>query len=97
MKTDHVINKIEVLTDNHSELKEKNKILNKKVSYFEDIKVAYLERQSKRNNPVFCNIQEKKGETWDECEEAATEVIEKNLNFLIHGMNRYYRLKRLIV
>ena len=75
-----VTDKLEVLTDKHSKLKEENQKLNKKVSHLED-KLAYLEGQPKRNNLVFHGLQEKRGETWDECEEAVRKVMEENLEF----------------
>ena len=59
-----VPDKVEVLTDKHSKLKEENEKLNKKVSHLED-NMAYLEGQSKQNNLVFHGLQEKRGETWD--------------------------------
>ena len=71
-----VTDKLKVLTNKHSNLKEENEKLNKKISHLED-KVAYLEGQSKRNNLVFHGSQEKRGGTYDECEEAVGKVREK--------------------
>ena len=75
-----VSDKLKVLTDKHSKLKKKNEKLNKKVSHLKN-KVAYLEGKSKQNNLVFHGLQEKRGETWDECEEAVRKVIDENLEF----------------
>ena len=76
-----VADKVEVLTDKYSELKEENEKLNKKVSNLKD-KMAYLEGHSnERNNLVFHGFQEMRGETWDECEEAVRKVVGKDLEF----------------
>jgi ribA/ribD-fused uncharacterized protein len=55
-------------------------------------KLLYLESQMRRNNLVFHGFKERKGETWDDCEELITSFLRTDLHLYDIPIERAHRV-----
>lgn len=75
-------------------LKADNEALKSEITSLKN-NVNYLEAQSRRNNLIFDGIEEKEGESWDECERALQSILIKHLGDCITEQIHFERVHRI--